>query len=50
MKIRYKFPRLSRQEQDFLEAVLMEEIDIQRWYTVTSIQALGGGEVFLAIQ
>jgi len=49
MRIRYKFPRLSREEKDFWEAILLEEIDLQRWFTVTSSRVLGG-EIFVVLQ
>jgi hypothetical protein len=49
MRIRYKFQRLSREEKDFLEAVLLEEIDVQRWFAVASSRLLGG-EIFVILQ
>jgi len=49
MRIRYTFPRLSREEKDFLEAILLEEIDTQRWYAVASSRLLGG-EIFVILQ
>lgn len=49
MKIRYIFPRLSKEEKDFWEAVLLEEIDMQRWFSVASSRFLGG-EIILILQ
>lgn len=48
MRIRYYFGRLSRQEQEALEAILLEEMDMQSWYTVT-ISTILGGEIVLPI-
>jgi hypothetical protein len=49
MKIRYIMPRLSKEEKDFWEAVLLEEIDMQRWFAVASSRLLGG-ETLLILQ
>jgi hypothetical protein len=49
MRIRYIFPRLSKEEKDFWEAILLEEVEMQRWFTVTSSRVLGG-EIFLTLQ
>jgi len=49
MRIRYTFPRLSKEEKDLLEAILLEEIDMQRWFAVTSSRVLGG-EIFVILQ
>jgi len=49
MRIRYTFPRLSKEEKDFLEAVLLEEIDVQRWFAVASCRLLAG-EIFVVLQ
>jgi hypothetical protein len=49
MKKRYTFNRLSRSEREVLEAILMEELDIQRWYTVAFCSVLGG-ETFVSVQ
>jgi hypothetical protein len=49
MRIRYYFERLTREERAALEAVLLEEMDIQSWFTV-SVSTLLGGEVFVTIQ
>jgi len=34
MKIQYRFARLSKDERELLEMVLLEEMDLQRWFTV----------------
>jgi hypothetical protein len=34
MKIQYRFAKLSRDERELLEMVLLEEMDMQRWFTV----------------
>ncbi|MBP1646873.1 MAG: hypothetical protein H6Q30_318 [Bacteroidetes bacterium] len=49
MKINYTFPRLSQTEREYLEMVLLEEMEMQSWFTVTYAKALGG-EFFLMLQ
>jgi len=49
MRIRYKFRYLSREEKEFWEAILMEEVDNQQWFAVTSCKVLGG-EILLVLQ
>lgn len=49
MKINYSFPRLSQGEREYLEMVLLEEIEMQTWFAVTYSKALGG-EIFLMLQ
>ena len=49
MKMHYYFDRLSKDEKELLEAILMEEIDIQVWYALAWID-LFGGEVFVHLQ
>jgi hypothetical protein len=49
MRIRYKFPNLTREEKDFWEAILLEEIDMQQWFAVSSCRILGG-ELLLILQ
>ncbi len=49
MKINYTFPRLSQTEREYLEMVLLEEMEMQGWFTVTYSKALGG-EFFLMLQ
>ncbi len=49
MRIRYTFPRLTKEEKDFWEAVLLDEVERQRWFAVASSAVLGG-EVILTLQ
>ena len=49
MRIRYTFQRLSKEEKDFWEGILLEEMDLQRWFAVASSRVLGG-EVFVTLQ
>ncbi len=49
MKINYTFPRLSHAEREYLEMVLLEEMEMQVWFSVTFSKALGG-ELFLMLQ
>jgi hypothetical protein len=49
MKINYSFPRLSQGEREYLEMVLLEEIEMQSWFAVTYMRSLGG-EIFLMLQ
>ncbi len=49
MKANYRFGRLSRSEREFLEMVLLEEMDRQVWYAV-SFSPTFGKEVFLTLQ
>jgi hypothetical protein len=49
MKIRYSFARFSKEERDFWSGILLEEMDIQRWFTVTSCHGCGG-EILLSLQ
>ena len=49
MKINYSFPRLSQTEREYLEMVLLEEMEMQAWFAVTISKALGG-ELFLMLQ
>ncbi|MBK7259108.1 MAG: hypothetical protein IPI01_15165 [Ignavibacteriae bacterium] len=49
MRIRYTFEKLTREQRAALEAVLMEEMEIQAWYTVT-VSPLLGGETLIWIQ
>ena len=41
MRRRYTFAHLSKWEREFLEAVLMEEVEIQAWFAVTWCDLLG---------
>jgi hypothetical protein len=47
VRIRYTFRRLSKEEKDLYQAILLEEMEIQRWFTVAYF---AGGEVFLVLQ
>ena len=49
MKINYSFPRLSQVEREYLEMVLLEEMEMQVWFAVSYSKALGG-ELFLVLQ
>ena len=49
MRIQYRFTRLSKDQLELLEMVLLEEMDIQRWYSITFVTALGR-EAFLPLQ
>ena len=49
MKIRYYFERLSKEQRAALEAVLLEEVEIQGWFAV-SVSTIMGGEIFVTIQ
>lgn len=50
MRRRYYFFReLSKAEKELLEAVLLEEIEIQTWYAIAASLAVGG-ELQIAIQ
>jgi hypothetical protein len=49
MKINYSFPRLSQGEREYLEMVLLEEMEMQSWFAVTYMRSLGG-EIFLMLQ
>jgi hypothetical protein len=49
MKINYSFPRLSQVEREYLEMVLLEEMEMQSWFGVAYSKALGG-EFFLMLQ
>ena len=49
MKINYTFPRLSQTEREYLEMVLIEEMEMQVWFAVTYSKALCG-ELFLMLQ
>ena len=49
MKKSYRFVQVSKNEQEFLEMVLMEEIDLQSWYAITHSIFLNE-EIFMCIQ
>ena len=49
MKIQYRFPTLTKDQREVLEMVLLEEMDVQRWFAITFVTALGR-EAFLTVQ
>lgn len=49
MKKLYRFNELSKGEREFLEMILMEEIDVQAWYAIT-YSCILSDEVFMCIQ
>jgi hypothetical protein len=49
MKKSYRFNQLSKGEKEFLEMILMEEIDVQAWYAIT-YSCILSGEVFMCVQ
>jgi len=49
MKKQYRFVELSKGEREYLEMVLMEEIEVQSWYAIT-YSNIFAEEVFLTIQ
>ena len=48
MRIQYRFVKLSKDERELLEMVLLEEMDTQRWFTITYSTAIGR-ELFLSL-
>ncbi len=49
MKRRYYFGRLSKDEKEYLETILLEEMDIQSWFSVT-YSRLFASEIILTLQ
>ncbi len=49
MKKQYRFSQLSKSEREFLEMILMEEIEVQAWYAIT-YSCIMSEEVFMCIQ
>jgi hypothetical protein len=49
MKMNYQFGELSREEKEYHEMILLEEIDLQSWYAI-AYSSIFGEEVFLTIQ
>jgi hypothetical protein len=49
MKKKYRFAQLSKDEKEYLEMVLMEEIEIQSWYSVSFV-SMFGEELIINIQ
>ena len=48
MRIQYRFAKLSRDERELLEMVLLEEMDMQHWFTVAWSMTIGR-ELFLSL-
>ncbi len=49
MKRKYRFSELSKDEREYLEMILLEEIDVQSWYSIT-YSSIFGEEVIIAVQ
>jgi hypothetical protein len=49
MKKKYQFADLSKDEKEYLEMILLEEIDIQSWYAIT-YSTIFGEEQILTVQ
>lgn len=49
MKRKYHFTELSKSEREYLEMVLLEEMDIQAWYCIT-YSKLFDEELILTVQ
>ena len=49
MKKKYRFAQLSKDEKEYLEMVLMEEIEIQSWYFIAYI-SMFGEELIMTVQ
>lgn len=49
MNISYSFALISKDEQEKLTYVFLEELELQDWYAITYL-ALFGGEIFLFTQ
>lgn len=49
MKMHYRFAELSKDEREFYEMILMEEVDVQAWYAIT-FSNIFGEEIFLTVQ
>jgi hypothetical protein len=45
----YKFRQLSQSEQELMQMMLMEELEIQTWFTISASTMLGC-EIFLTLQ
>jgi len=48
MTIKYTFSNLSPREQEFLEGVLLDELDHQTWFAITH-SCLLEDEIFLTL-
>jgi hypothetical protein len=40
-RIQYRFARLTKDQRELLEMVLLEEMDVQRWFSVAWIVTMG---------
>lgn len=49
MKRKYRFSELSKDEKEFLEMILLEEIDVQAWFSIT-YSSIFCEEIILAVQ
>ena len=49
MYLNYYFANLSSAERELLEMILLEEMEIQAWFSVTFSSMLGE-EIFLTLQ
>jgi len=47
--IKYRYTNLSKFEREFHEMILIEEIDMQSWYTITHSNVINE-EIFMCIQ
>jgi hypothetical protein len=48
-KMKYQFAELSRTEREYLEMVLLEEMDMQTWFSVVYTDLIDG-EVLVTLQ
>jgi hypothetical protein len=49
MNTNFYFADLSRHEREFLEMLLLEEMEIQTWFAITYSRIVGE-EIFLSLQ
>lgn len=49
MKMHYRFSPLSKDEREYLEQILLEEMDVQSWFAVT-YSTLFAEELILNLQ
>lgn len=49
MKKKYRFADLSREDKEFHEMILFEEVDSQVWFTV-AISTMIGDELLVVLQ
>ena len=48
-KMKYQFAELSRSEREYLEMVLLEEMDMQTWFSIV-YTGLVDGELLITLQ